>query len=111
MEGIPDHGKSRRSLLSVLGLWVPAIVLLANITLWVSTVQGMGGPEVLVRRTDFVSGLTGATLIRDGNGQNLYDLQTQHNAQAEIFKPYLILAPTTCCLTIICRSKLWPSPR
>ena len=86
-------GRSRPDLLSVLGLWVPAIVLLANIVLWLSTVQGMGGPEVLVRRADFVSGLTGATLIHDGNGQRLYDLQTQHNAQAEIFKPYLILGP------------------
>ena len=59
--------------------------------IWASTVQGKGGPEGYVRDTDFVSTLTGAQIIRDGNGQELYDPNMQRAAQNRVLSPYKTL--------------------
>src|SRR5689334_5992971 len=48
--------------LRMAGLILPMLLLVVNIAMWAMTVSAMGGPEVLVRRADFVSNLTGATL-------------------------------------------------
>lgn len=64
-------------------------LLAAYLILWVGTVRQQGGPEGYVRITDFVSTLTGARIIRDGDGALLYDLPTQRNAQNRVREPYL----------------------
>jgi hypothetical protein len=80
-------------MLRLLAFVLPALVLAINIVMWATTVSAMGGPEVLARRADFVSNLTGATLISEGKGGQLYDLATQHDAQVQIFAPYISLGP------------------
>ena len=50
--------------------------------------QGFDG---MVRRADFVSTLTGARIIADGNGQNLYNLDVQREAQNAVRAPYFQL--------------------
>ncbi len=88
-----SRGASFARLSRALGLGLPAVFLLLSIVMWVMQAGAMGGPEVLVRRADFVSNLTGATLIREGNAPRLYDLQTQHDAQSRILSPYISLGP------------------
>ena len=53
-----------------------------------STQTERGGIEGVVRRADFRSTLTGALVIKDGNGGHLYDLQTQTGAQERVLAPY-----------------------
>ena len=56
---------------------------------WWGAIQSNQGTEQLVRWTDFKSTLTGALVIHDGNGQHLYDLSTQLNAQNRVLAPYI----------------------
>src|SRR5215218_4516411 len=58
------------------------------LVLWAGAVQGSGGPEGYVRVTDFISTLTGATIIRRGDGSRLYDIETQRATQRQ----YITLA-------------------
>ena len=56
-------------------------LIVGYLVLWAQNVQDTGGPEGYIRGNsnrgpvDFVSTLTGALIIRDGNGQNLYNLK------------------------------------
>ncbi len=69
-------------------------LIVGYLILWAQNVQDTGGPEGYIRGNsnrgpvDFVSTLTGALVIRDGNGQNLYILNAQTNAQNRIFAGY-----------------------
>ncbi|MEO5953357.1 MAG: glycosyltransferase family 87 protein, partial [Chloroflexia bacterium] len=57
-------------------------------------VQETGGPDGYIRGNadrgpvDFISTLTGALVIKDGNGSRLYDVDLQTNAQNRIFASY-----------------------
>jgi hypothetical protein len=81
----------RWSLLSKLALILSLGLVIGYLFIWVKAVQDVGGPEGYIKGSstpgsergpvDFVSTLTGATIIRDGNGRLLYDQNTQHDAQ------------------------------
>jgi hypothetical protein len=74
-------------------------LVVAYLLIWVRAVQDVGGPEGYIRGTvgsagvegrgpvDFVSTLTGAYIIRQGAGTDLYDLQTQQFAQNDVLSP------------------------
>ena len=85
---VPIDGYGRRwTLLSKLAMALSIGLIAGYLLLWARTVQDRGGPERYVRITDFISVLTGATIIRDGNGPLLYDLETQQNAQFRVRGP------------------------
>jgi hypothetical protein len=81
------------SLVARLALVLSAGLVIAYLLVWVRAVQDVGGPEGYIRGTsdrgpvDFVSTLTGAYIIRQGAGTDLYDLQTQQFAQNEVLRP------------------------
>ncbi|HUP26962.1 MAG TPA: glycosyltransferase family 87 protein [Chloroflexia bacterium] len=77
----------RWTLLSKLAIALSVGLIAGYLLLWARTVQTHGGPDNYVRITDFISVLTGATIIRDGNGSLLYDLQTQRDAQFRVRGP------------------------
>jgi hypothetical protein len=92
----PDAQKDmagRWSLLNKMALIVSLGLVIGYLFIWVQAVQDVGGPEGYIRGTrdrgpvDFVSTLTGATIIREGNGRLLYDQQAQHNAQDLVLSP------------------------
>ncbi len=79
-------------LLKKLAIVMPMALLLAAVIGWAQTVQGeKAGFEGVVRRSDFRSALTGALVIREGNGPRLYDLQAQSAAQSRVLAPYFTL--------------------
>jgi hypothetical protein len=51
-----------------------------------STVQRSGGPDTYVRKTDFLSVLTAATILAEGHPTQIYDETAQHTAQAAILR-------------------------
>jgi len=74
----------------MLGLATLAILQLA---IW-SVVLSGEGPDLYVRHhTDFLHILTGALIVREGHGTQLYDLAQQQMAQNAILAPYLVLDP------------------
>ncbi len=72
---------------------VALMLLLAafQLLLWYVPVQGRGGPDVYARGIDFAATLTGARVVRDGDGNNLYDLAVQRQAQARVLGSYITL--------------------
>lgn len=74
----------------VLGFVTLAIMQLA---IWATMLYGEG-PNLYVRHhTDFLHILTGALIVREGHGAQLYDLEQQRAAQNAILAPYLSLEP------------------
>jgi hypothetical protein len=73
---------------------VSLALILGYLLLWAQNVQQTGGPEGYIRGNaqrgpvDFISTLTGALIIRDGNAQQLYNLDRQRDAQNRIFEGY-----------------------
>ena len=69
-------------------------LIFGYLLLWAQNVQDTGGPEGYIRGTaqrgpvDFISTLTGALVIRDGDANNLYNLDVQRDAQNAIFAGY-----------------------
>lgn len=82
-----------RLVLRAMGIVVPVLFILSAILDWVATsrLPGNHGVEGLVRHSDFLSNLTGALVIHEGNGQHLYDLGVQHIAQNKVLFPYFVL--------------------
>lgn len=52
----------------------------------VSTVQNLGGLEQWARKADFLSVLTGATILAQNDGAHLYDQPTQQAAQSMLLR-------------------------
>lgn len=74
----------------MLGFVTLAIVHLA---IWTIILLGEG-PNLYVRHhTDFLHILTGALIVREGHGTQLYELEQQRTAQNAILAPYLSLEP------------------
>ncbi len=90
-----DTALLRRSVFRVMGFVVPLMFLFSAVMNWIATsrLPGSHGSEGLVRHTDFVSNLTGALVIHEGNGPRLYDLTVQHTAQNKVLAPYFVLGP------------------
>jgi hypothetical protein len=86
------HNTQYAGLLKKLALVILIAFILAAMIGWVQTVQHeKAGFEGVVRRSDFRSALTGALVIREGNGSHLYDLQVQSAAQSRVLAPYFAL--------------------
>lgn len=71
-------------------------LIVGYLLLWAQNVQETGGPDGYIRGNgddrgpvDFISTLTGALVIKDGNGTRLYDLDLQTNAQNRIYAGYV----------------------
>lgn len=81
--------------LRVLAIAACAALLLVYVLSWFAATRDpqMQGFDGLVRRSDFLSNLTGAKIIAEGNGHNLYDLDAQRDAQNAVLAPYFKLDP------------------
>lgn len=90
--GVERQGTSWRRLWSFVGVAVVAISLLTGqLLIWIGAVQTRGGLAVYARGIDFMATLTGARILRDGDGRRLYDLAMQRAAQHRVVSPYLTL--------------------
>jgi hypothetical protein len=74
-------------ILSRLAVLFALVMVGAYLVAWATSVQSSGGPEGYVRRTDFLAFLTGAQVLRDGNGPLLYDLDVQRISAARVLRP------------------------
>ena len=86
-----DARAPRREHFLATGLPFAAMLLLAafQLLLWFVPMGARGGPDGYARGTDFAATLTGAVIIRDGDGAHLYDLATQRAAQGRVLEPYI----------------------
>jgi hypothetical protein len=62
------------------------LVALAYLAIWIGSVRNSGGPEGYVRSIDFAAPLTGAYMVRYGDGPDLYDLPSQRAAQNDLLQ-------------------------
>jgi hypothetical protein len=92
-EGRGARDRGRWTLVGKVAVALTVGLVVSYLLMWAGTVQQFGGPEGYVRRTDFVSTLTGGLIIRDGNGPLLYDLEAQRAAQNRVLAPYSQLDP------------------
>jgi hypothetical protein len=69
-------------------------LIVGYLLLWAQNVQDTGGPQGYIRGNaargpiDFISTLTGALVIRNGDATRLYNLDVQRDAQNSIFDGY-----------------------
>src|SRR5215203_2531948 len=67
------------TLLRKLAIGIAIALIVGYLLLWAQNVQDTGGPDGYIRGTvergpvDFISALTGAVVIRNGDGQQLYN--------------------------------------
>src|SRR5437762_8408463 len=86
--------------LQKLAVAVAVALIFGYLLLWAQNVQDTGGPEGYIRGSvqrgpvDFISTLTGALVIREGNAGQLYNLDVQRDAQNSIFQGYRPPLPT-----------------
>jgi hypothetical protein len=59
----------------------------SHLLAWVISVRSHGGPDRYARGIDFTATLTGATMIAEGRGGDLYDLAAQREAQVAVVQP------------------------
>ena len=94
--GIPESTwpDSRWTFIRKIGVAISLALIVGYLLLWAQNVQETGGPDGYIRGNadrgpvDFISTLTGALVIRDGDGPNLYDVNLQTNAQNRILATY-----------------------
>lgn len=89
----PEERVARWTLARKLAVTLAVGLLAGYILIWARSVQDSRGPEGYVRRTDFISSLTGALIIREGNGPSLYDLDMQRVVEEQALAPYATLNP------------------
>lgn len=76
----------------LLALSIAIALISGQLGTWGLGIAGSGGPERYVRgKTDLIAVLTGALMIRAGDGPLLYDLAVQHEYQKQILAPYRTL--------------------
>ena len=82
-------------LLRVLAIATCAALLLVYLLGWYAATRDpqMHGFDGVVRRSDFLSNLTGAKLIAEGQAHSLYNLDAQREAQNAVLAPYFKLDP------------------
>lgn len=84
----PARSGARWSRSIALGCLLALTLAALQLAIWYSGVVAGGGLDRYVRRvTDFAPTLTGALLIREGEGARLYDLGAQRAAQARVAPP------------------------
>lgn len=97
VEDVASDARAERERLprrSPLVVFVAALLLLLaafQLLMWYVPVQGRGGPDIYARGIDFTATLTGARVVRDGDGKHLYDLAAQRQAQARVLGSYITL--------------------
>ncbi|HEX8597861.1 MAG TPA: glycosyltransferase family 87 protein [Chloroflexia bacterium] len=86
---------SRERLFRLLAIAACVALLLVYLLDWYAVTRDpqMHGFEGVVRRADFLSNLTGAKLIAEGNGHSLYNLDVQRETQNAVLAPYFTLDP------------------
>ena len=72
----------RGALLAILGL-----LALLQMLFWFGLVASKPSLDAYASTIDLAATLTGARIIRDGDGARLYDLETQRAAQARVLAP------------------------
>jgi hypothetical protein len=98
-EGEPDDGDDADqatgwTFIRKLAVALSLALVVGYLVLWAQNVQQNGGPDGYIRGTegrgpiDFISQLTGALIVHEGNGARLYDLDIQRDAQNRIFEGY-----------------------
>jgi hypothetical protein len=107
----------RWPLLSRLAVLFSLALVGVYLVAWAGSVQNSGGPEDYVRRTDFVSTLAGAQIVRDGGGPLVYNLDIQRAVSERItapageaaapFRPYIHLPFEALLVGIIVEMPLW----
>lgn len=90
-----DQGSSLARQLTVFALVSMVLLGAFQFLIWYKAVEGRGGPDIYVRGIDFAPTLTGARIVRDGDGRQLYDLTMQRAAQDRVLAPYLRLPEGT----------------
>lgn len=89
LQQVVDSARPR----STICAWICGFLLLIallQLALWPAVIAAKGGLGPYVRiTTDYLPTLMGAQIIRDGNGQHLYDRETQREALRRIVAPYL----------------------
>lgn len=101
LTGAPDGSwpETRWTFLRKLAVGLALALIVGYLLLWAQNVQDTGGPDGYIRGNaergpvDFISTLTGALIVREGNGPRLYDLPLQTNAQNRIFAGYVDPVP------------------
>jgi hypothetical protein len=91
---VVDAERGQRSPRFLAVAFVVSILLLLaafQLLMWYVPVQGRGGPDIYARGIDFAATLTGANIVRDGDGKNLYDLAEQRRAQAAVLGDHITL--------------------
>jgi Glycosyltransferase family 87 len=81
-----------RSNLRAIALVTLALIALFQLVLWYKAVETRG-LDHYARGIDIAATLTGAQIIRDGDGGRLYELDTQRAAQERVLLPYITLRP------------------
>jgi hypothetical protein len=99
-EGLPEDDESEAgkdpgwTFLRKVAVALSLALVVGYLVLWAQNVQQNGGPDGYIRGTegrgpiDFISQLTGALVVHEGNGTRLYDLELQRDAQNRIFDGY-----------------------
>lgn len=74
-------------------LLIGCLLLLGGLHLlsWAGSVRVRAGLDSYARGIDFTATLTGARLVADGRGGELYDLTAQREAQLDVLQPYRTL--------------------
>lgn len=94
--GIPltTWPESRWTFIRKVGVALSLALIVGYLLLWAQNVQETGGPDGYIRGNaergpvDFISTLTGALIIHEGNGARLYDVDLQTDAQNRILAPF-----------------------
>jgi hypothetical protein len=86
---IPAAG--RPGFVRKLAVLLPLTLLTLYMVDWAVSTRAVGGLEGVARVSDFVSTLTGAKVVSEGNGPRLYDLDVQRDAQVRVRAPYFSL--------------------
>ncbi|HYP18681.1 MAG TPA: hypothetical protein VEY08_01305, partial [Chloroflexia bacterium] len=95
MDTPAPQAPSGMRLLRMVAIATCAALLLVYLLGWYAAMRDpqMHGFDGVVRRSDFLSNLTGAKLIAEGRGHDLYNLDAQREAQNAVLAPYFRLDP------------------
>ena len=88
------RGRRRKPLLvrpAALAIVVLVASMVPHPVRWTAEALAGGGLEGWIRVSDFVSTLTGALIVHEGNGPLLYDQASQRAAQERVLAPYFTL--------------------
>lgn len=92
---VAAEGSRPRALGRVLLLAVLVLLAVGQMLYLVGVIAAKAGLNAYASTNDLAATLTGARIIRDGDGARLYDLGTQRAAQEQVVAPYITLGEDT----------------